>query len=80
MARRQPTQEEAAIEAHGIPAAEAAADKTTDAWRRFYEFERETRPQPRIAADYVHTKHPDTGLQVVFVPGETLPAWAVTHD
>ncbi|MEF3405286.1 hypothetical protein [Agromyces sp. CCNWLW203] len=29
----------------------------------------------RVAADYVHTVHPDTGLDVVFVPGETLPAW-----
>jgi hypothetical protein len=31
---------------------------------------------PRIAQDYVHTIHPDTGIEVVFVPGEALPAWA----
>ena len=30
---------------------------------------------PRIARDYVRAKHPDTGLQVVFLPGELLPAW-----
>lgn len=34
--------------------------------------------RPRVTArDYVHTTHPDTGLDVVFVPGETLPQWLV---
>jgi hypothetical protein len=31
---------------------------------------------PTTATDWVHTTHPDTGTDVVFVPGETLPAWA----
>jgi len=31
----------------------------------------------RISLGYLHTVHPDTGLEVVFVPGEALPAWAV---
>lgn len=30
---------------------------------------------PRVAEGYVHATHPDTGLQVVFVRGERLPAW-----
>lgn len=32
---------------------------------------------PRLARGYVPAVHPDTGLDVVFVPGEALPAWAV---
>ncbi|WP_258802632.1 hypothetical protein [Pseudarthrobacter sp. NS4] len=31
----------------------------------------------RISRDYLHTVHPDTGNEVVFVPGEALPDWAV---
>lgn len=34
-------------------------------------------PAPAVLArDYVHAKHPDTGADVVFVPGEALPDWA----
>lgn len=83
MPRRQPTQEEATIEAAGIPAAEAqgvASGEPSEAWRLYYQIEAATRPAPRIATDYVHTTHPDTGLQVVFVPGERLPAWAVERE
>ncbi|MDP9692702.1 UNVERIFIED_ORG: hypothetical protein J2X79_000231 [Arthrobacter globiformis] len=29
-----------------------------------------------IALDYLHAVHPDTGLEVVFTPGEALPEWA----
>jgi hypothetical protein len=29
----------------------------------------------RLATDYIHTTHPDTGLDVVFVPGEAVPDW-----
>lgn len=28
------------------------------------------------ALDYLHATHPDTGVDVVFVPGEALPDWA----
>lgn len=31
---------------------------------------------PAIATDYVHTTHPDTGVDVTFIPGEALPEWA----
>ncbi|MEQ4518501.1 hypothetical protein ABLI39_03945 [Pseudarthrobacter sp. B907] len=31
----------------------------------------------RISAGFLHTVHPDTGNDVVFVPGEALPDWAV---
>lgn len=31
----------------------------------------------RISNGYLHTVHPDTGNEVVFVPGEALPDWAV---
>jgi len=31
----------------------------------------------RISLGYLHTVHPDTGQEVVFVPGEALPDWAV---
>ncbi len=34
------------------------------------------RTQPVILTDYLHTTHPDTGVDVVFVPGEALPQWA----
>ncbi len=27
--------------------------------------------------DYLHTTHPETGVEVVFVPGEALPEWAL---
>lgn len=30
----------------------------------------------RINRDYMHCVNPDTGLEVVFVPGEALPEWA----
>lgn len=34
-------------------------------------------PSPaRICTDFLTTTHPDTGLDVVFVPGEQLPEWA----
>lgn len=36
--------------------------------------------QPRVATDYVHTVHPETGVDVVFVPGESLPDWAPDAD
>lgn len=29
-----------------------------------------------VATGYVNTTHPDTGQQVVFVPGDKLPDWA----
>ncbi|GAA5201418.1 hypothetical protein GCM10023346_45780 [Arthrobacter gyeryongensis] len=29
-----------------------------------------------IARDYVHCTHPETGLEVVFMPGEALPDFA----
>ena len=35
----------------------------------------EAQAPPVTADDYVHAVHPDTGLDVVFVPGETLPDW-----
>lgn len=31
----------------------------------------------RICRDYLNATHPDTGLAVVFVPGERLPDWAL---
>lgn len=31
---------------------------------------------PRLARSYVQAVHPETGLAVVFVPGEALPPWA----
>lgn len=37
-------------------------------------------PIAAIATDYVHVVHPDTGVAVVFVPGETLPAWAAPAE
>jgi hypothetical protein len=30
----------------------------------------------KVSQDYLHAVHPETGLEVVFVPGEALPAWA----
>jgi hypothetical protein len=32
----------------------------------------------RISQGFLHVVHPDTGNEVVFVPGEALPDWAVT--
>jgi hypothetical protein len=29
----------------------------------------------RVARDFVHTKHAETGQAVVFLPGELLPEW-----
>jgi hypothetical protein len=29
----------------------------------------------RTARTFVHATHPDTGLDVVFLPGELLPDW-----
>lgn len=29
----------------------------------------------RTARGHIHTSHPDTGLDVVFLPGELLPDW-----
>lgn len=34
----------------------------------------------RVATDYVHAVHPDTGIAVVFVPGEMLPGWLVDEQ
>ncbi|MDI3210496.1 hypothetical protein [Arthrobacter sp. AL12] len=31
----------------------------------------------RVCVGYLNTTHPDTGLAVVFVPGEALPDWAL---
>lgn len=31
----------------------------------------------RISQGFLHVTHPDTGLEVVFVPGEALPDWAI---
>ena len=31
----------------------------------------------RVSLGYLHTVHPNTGNEVVFVPGEALPDWAV---
>lgn len=30
----------------------------------------------RVALGYLHAVNPDTGLEVVFTPGEALPEWA----
>jgi hypothetical protein len=30
---------------------------------------------PKVSAVMLHRKHPDTGLEVVFMPGELLPDW-----
>lgn len=35
-------------------------------------------PRQRTATTYLHCTHPETGLQVVFIPGEAIPEWAVT--
>jgi hypothetical protein len=37
-------------------------------------------PAPRIATDWVHTTHPETGLDVVFKAGEALPDWVPNED
>lgn len=29
----------------------------------------------RTSRTFVHTTHPETGLDVVFLPGEMLPSW-----
>lgn len=34
----------------------------------------------RICTDYLNTVHPETGLGVVFVPGEALPEWAYAEQ
>lgn len=39
-----------------------------------------TGPAPRIATDWLHATHPDTGLAVVFKAGEALPDWAPTDN
>lgn len=83
--RREPAQDEAAIENQGIPWQEAeriagVAANTAAAWRTFLAIEAETRPVPRFAIGYVNATHPDTGLAVVFVPGEKLPSWATEGD
>lgn len=33
-----------------------------------------------VALDYLHTTHPETGNEVVFVPGEALPEWAAADQ
>lgn len=35
---------------------------------------------PRVATGYVHVTNPETGVDVVFVPGERVPDWAPTSD
>lgn len=37
-------------------------------------------PAPRVATDWVHTTHPETGLDVVFKAGEALPDWVPNED
>ncbi|WP_438353702.1 hypothetical protein [Microbacterium sp. CJ88] len=32
---------------------------------------------PVIAQTYINAVHPDTGVDVVFIPGEAIPTWAV---
>ena len=32
-------------------------------------------PKPRVAREWVHAVHPDSGLDVTFQPGEALPDW-----
>lgn len=34
----------------------------------------------RFALDYLHATNPDTGADVVFVPGEALPDWAMAEQ
>jgi len=34
----------------------------------------------RVSWDYITTKHPDTKLEVTFVPGEALPDWVEIPD
>ena len=34
----------------------------------------------RYARGWVHTKHPETGLDVVFKDGEMIPDWAPETD
>lgn len=81
--RKQPTtQEETALAQAGLDPDEikATATQPSPARRRFEKYEHDTRPIARHAVGYVHAKHPDTGLDVVFVPGERLPAWASEGD
>ncbi|MFF2297399.1 hypothetical protein [Arthrobacter sp. NPDC058127] len=33
-----------------------------------------------IVEDYIHAKHPETGLDEVFVPGEAKPSWLVEQE
>jgi hypothetical protein len=41
----------------------------------------EDKPTPQvIATTAVHARHPDTGLDVVFIPGEAVPAWALPPE
>lgn len=40
--------------------------------------ERARRMRSFHAPYHWHTTHPDTGLEVVFTPGEALPPWAIT--
>jgi hypothetical protein len=34
----------------------------------------------RVALDYLHVTNPETGTDVVFVPGEALPDWAMAEQ
>ncbi len=57
-----------------------------DGWRKDvtlrFEYngpERDGQPQHRIVTDnYYYADNPTTGLPAVFLPGETLPDWALS--
>ncbi len=34
----------------------------------------------RVSPGFVHATHPDTGVAVVFLPGELLPSWVNLPD
>lgn len=52
-------------EAEAVAAPESGPGLTTTGGSRY-----------SIALDFLHTTHPETGNEVVFVPGEALPEWA----
>jgi len=53
-------------EAAAVAVPESGAGLTTTGGNRY-----------ATALDYLHTTHPETGIEVVFVPGEALPEWAM---
>lgn len=61
----------------GLPASEAvAAPAHLSAGFRFSPGLYDELGDSKISLGYLHTVNPETGLEVVFVPGEALPAWA----